>query len=56
MGEAAFGPVRMVAIDMGWTASRFRRAEFIKTMTRSTEHRFSAQAKARKGKGAASSK
>ena len=50
MGEAGFEPVRMVAIDEDWSALRFRRAEFIKTMTRSQEHRFSAQAKARKGK------
>jgi hypothetical protein len=50
MGEAGFEPVRMVAIDEDWSALRFRRAEFIKTMTRPRERRLSAQAKARKGK------
>jgi hypothetical protein len=50
MVEAGFEPVRMVAIDEDWSALRFRRAEFIKTMTRPRERRLSAQAKARKGK------
>jgi hypothetical protein len=50
MGAAGFEPVRMVAIDEDWSALRFRRAEFIKTITRPQEHRYSAQAKARKGK------
>ena len=50
MGAAGFEPVRMVAIDEDWSALRFRRAEFIKTMTRPQEHRYSAEAKARKGK------
>ena len=48
MGEAGFEPVRMVAIDEDWSALRFRRAEFIKTMTRPKEHRMTKQAKARK--------
>jgi len=48
MGKAGFEPVRMVAIDEDWSALRFRRAEFIKTMTRAAEHRFSAEGKARK--------
>jgi hypothetical protein len=47
MGKAGFEPVRMVAIDEDWTALRFRRAEFIKTMTRDPKHRLSAHAKAR---------
>lgn len=34
LGDAGFEPVRMVAIDEDWSAVRFRRAEFIKTMTR----------------------
>src|SRR5262249_55904270 len=41
MGEAGFEPVRMVAIDEDWSAKRFRRVEFIKTMTRDVEHRIS---------------
>ena len=34
LGEAGFEGVRMVAIDEDWSALRFRRVEFIKTMTR----------------------
>ena len=34
LGELGFEPVRMVAIDDDWSALRFRRIEFIKTMTR----------------------
>lgn len=35
LGAAGFEPVRMVAINGDWSALRFRRATFIKTMTRS---------------------
>lgn len=35
VGEAGLEPVRQVAIDEDWSALRFRRVEFIKTMTRS---------------------
>ena len=45
MGEAGFEPVRMVAIDEDWSALRFRRAEFIKNMTRPEEYRYSEAAK-----------
>jgi hypothetical protein len=34
LGELGFEPVRQVAIDHDWSALRFRRVEFIKTMTR----------------------
>jgi hypothetical protein len=47
MGEAGFEPVRMVAIDEDWSALRFRRAEFIKNMTRPEEYRYSEAAKSR---------
>jgi hypothetical protein len=47
LGNAGFEPVRMVAIDEDWSAVRFRRAEFIKTLTRGKEHRMSAQGKVR---------
>jgi hypothetical protein len=47
LGDAGFEPVRMVAIDEDWSAVRFRRAEFIKTLSRGKEHRMSAQGKAR---------
>jgi hypothetical protein len=47
LGEAGFEPVRMVAIDEDWSALRFRRVDFIKTLARGKEHRMSAQGKAR---------
>jgi hypothetical protein len=47
LGKAGFEPVRMVAIDEDWSASRFRRVEFIKTMTRAREFRMTAAGKAR---------
>ena len=50
LGEAGFEPVRMVAIDEDWSAVRFRRVEFIKTMIRDKEHALSKQGKARQAK------
>jgi|SRR5579872_1160829 len=47
LGDAGFEPVRMVAIDEDWSAVRFRRADFIKTLTRDKKYRLSAQGKAR---------
>jgi hypothetical protein len=47
LGQAGFEPVRAIAIDEDWSAVRFRRVEFIKTMTRAKEHRMTAQGKAR---------
>lgn len=35
LGKLGFEPVRQVAIDEDWSALRFRRVEFIKSMTRS---------------------
>lgn len=35
LGELGYEPVRAVAIDEDWSALRFRKAEHIKTMTRS---------------------
>lgn len=35
LGKYGFEPVRMVAIDEDWSALRFRKADNIKTMTRS---------------------
>jgi len=34
LGEIGFEGVRQIAIDEDWTALRFRRVEFIKTLTR----------------------
>ena len=45
MGKEGFEPVRMVAIDEDWSAIRFRRAEFIKNMTRADEHRLTKRAR-----------
>ena len=47
LGQAGFEPVRAVAIDEDWSAIRFRRVEFIKTMTRAKEHRMTTLCKAR---------
>ena len=45
MGNAGFEPVRMVAIDEDWSALRFRRVEFIKTMNRPEEVRLTKKKK-----------
>jgi hypothetical protein len=47
LGAAGFEPVRMVAIDEDWSGVRFRRVDFIKTMTRGVEHTISAGGKAK---------
>jgi hypothetical protein len=47
LGDLGFEPVRMVAIDEDWSALRFRRAEFIKTMKRDASHALSKAGKAR---------
>lgn len=48
IGKRGLEPVRMVAIDEDWSAVRFRRVEFIKTLTRGRA--LSPQAKARLAK------
>ena len=47
LGAQGFEPVRMIAIDEDWSAVRFRRVDFIKTMTRAKEHRLTERAKKR---------
>lgn len=47
LGAAGFKGVRMVAIDEDWSALRFRRVEFIKTMKRDAARAVSAAGKAR---------
>lgn len=47
LGELGYEPVRMVAIDEDWSAVRFRKAEFIKTLKRGAEHAISSAGKAR---------
>ena len=39
LGELGFEGVRQVAIDADWSALRFRRVEFIKTITREKQRR-----------------
>ncbi|HTP39252.1 MAG TPA: hypothetical protein VMI92_06715 [Steroidobacteraceae bacterium] len=50
LGKAGFEPVRMVAIDADWSALRFRRTEFIKTLTRDASRTLSAAGKRRTGR------
>ena len=47
LGDLGFEPVRMVAVDEDWSALRFRRAEFIKTMKRDAKRALSKAGKAR---------
>jgi hypothetical protein len=47
LGAAGFEAVRQVAIDNDWSALRFRRVEFIKTMTRDPSRAGTSQGKAR---------
>ena len=37
LGVAGYEPVRQVAIDEDWSALRFRKAEFIRTLTRNPD-------------------
>jgi hypothetical protein len=50
LGNEGFEPVRMVAIDEDWSAKRFRRAGFIKNMTRPKGYRLTERGKARPAK------
>ena len=50
LGHEGFEPVRMVAIDEDWSAKRFRRAGFIKNMTRPKDYRLTERSKAESGK------
>ena len=50
LGAAGFEGVRMIAIDEDWSAARFRRAEFIKSMKRDAAWAMSATGKAKAGK------
>lgn len=42
LGSTGFEGVRMIAIDEDWSAVRFRKAEFIKSMKRDPKHAMSA--------------
>jgi hypothetical protein len=52
LGRLGFEPVRQVAIDEDWSALRFRRVEFIRTLTRSASMALSETGKARTRKAA----
>ncbi len=47
LGEAGFEGVRMVAIDEDWSALRFRRVEFVTSLTRDATRALSARGKQR---------
>jgi hypothetical protein len=47
VGELGFEPVRMVAIDDDWSALRFRKVEYIKTITRRESYALTTEAKKR---------
>jgi hypothetical protein len=49
LGELGFEPVRQVAIDEDWSALRFRRTEYIKSMTRDKQRAMSPEGKKRVG-------
>jgi hypothetical protein len=50
LGAAGFEGVRMVAIDEDWSAFRFRRVEFIKSLTRGSGRAVSQATKARRAR------
>lgn len=47
LGDAGFEPVRQVAIDADWSALRFRRTEYIKSLTRRSDMALSPEGKRR---------
>ncbi len=47
LGDAGFEPVRQVAIDDDWSALRFRRAEYVKSLTRNQAMAISREGKRR---------
>ena len=47
LGELGFEPVRQVAIDADWSALRFRRVEYIKSITRRKEMAMTEEGKKR---------
>jgi hypothetical protein len=50
LGHEGFEPVRIVAIDEDGSAKRFRRASFIKNMTRPKNYRLTERGKAQRSK------
>jgi hypothetical protein len=52
LGGAGFEPVRIVAIDEDWSALRFRRAQYIKSMVRKSTGAISAAGRRKASSGA----
>ncbi|WP_221390235.1 hypothetical protein [Dyadobacter sp. NIV53] len=50
MGSYDLEPVRMVAIDEDWSALRFKKVDFIKTMKRNSLHALSEKGKTKAGR------
>ena len=50
LGKLGYECVRAVSIDEDWSGARFRRVEFIKTMTRDKNWAMTKEGKARAGK------
>jgi hypothetical protein len=50
LGKKGFEPVRAIAVDEDWSALRFRKVEFIKTMTRNANFAMTAEGKIKAGK------
>lgn len=51
LGNLGFEPVRQVAIDADWSALRFRRVKYIKSMTRDPKMAISREGRARSERG-----
>jgi hypothetical protein len=49
MGQFDLEPVRMVAIDEDWSALRFKKVDYIKTMKRNSLHALSEKGKEKSG-------
>lgn len=50
LGDEGFETVRAVAIDEDWSALRFRRVEFVQSLTRAKSHAITRQDKSRTSK------
>lgn len=50
LARAGFEPVRQVAIDEDWSALRFRKVEYIRSLTRAPEHAMTEAGKRRAAK------
>jgi hypothetical protein len=51
VGQQGFEPVRQVAIDEDWSALRFRRVEFVRSLTRAPQRALSKQGRKKAAAG-----